>query len=113
MSRRNMIILALMLLASGIVPSTALAASSSASGYGGLGRSVQSSIDPAPGRSSTGGSELPFTGFDAFALAGAGVLLGGLGVTLRLLGRRTVRRSHELAPALEHRPDSARERELV
>lgn len=97
MSYRNLMILALMLLALGVVPAAALAASSSASGYGGVGGSVQSSIDPSLTRASAGGSsQLPFTGFDALALGAVGVLLTGLGVTLRVLGRRTVRRREQI-----------------
>jgi hypothetical protein len=59
----------------------ALAQSSSESGYGGQAGAVQAEVD--------GGGALPFTGLDVGLLIGGGLLLVGVGASLRRLSRST------------------------
>jgi hypothetical protein len=85
-----------------VLPSAALADSSSLGGYGEVGGVSQTEISgggPAPGAPATsppavsrpqggGGASLPFTGFDVLAVAAVGGLLAGAGITLRRLSER-------------------------
>ena len=62
----------------------AMGQSSSSAGYSGTAGVAQDTIsDP-----SDGSGSLPFTGFDALAVGGAGLLLAGVGLGLRTLSRR-------------------------
>lgn len=85
-----------------LLPATAAAQTPSEDGYSTDGPTVQNQIDdggpapqsdsgsnPSPSASSGGGdgAGLPFTGMDLGLLAGAGVLLVGLGAGMRLVLR--------------------------
>ena len=102
------IVLAIAMLA---VPGTALAAESSVQGYTPSGGDTQTIVDPGTGGSGgVGGTtdsggvqdqpsgELPFTGFDAITVLGAGVVLLGLGFGVRRLAVRD-RRREQIAAA--------------
>jgi hypothetical protein len=75
-------------------------ASSSASGYNGKGDVIDQTINstsptaanaPVTAAQPSSGSSLPFTGFDVTLLALGGVLLVGIGFTMRRLARPNLR----------------------
>lgn len=82
------ILLATFVLALALAPA-AMAATSSVDGYAGVGGQTQGSLDPAARTITDNGNTLPFTGYDALAIGGVGLLLAGLGVSLRLAQRRS------------------------
>jgi hypothetical protein len=71
-----------------VMAPAALAASSSLDGYGGPGGQIQTSVDPSPPSGTASGNTLPFTGYDVLGIGGVGLLLAGLGVSLRIAQRR-------------------------
>jgi predicted cobalt transporter CbtA len=76
-------------------------ASSSASGYNGKGDVIDQTINsttptaaanaPVTAAQPSSGSSLPFTGFDVTLLAVGGILLVGIGFTMRRLARPNLR----------------------
>lgn len=86
MRLRIFFLTALLVLA--LAPAAAIAASSSSEGYSTAAGVAQDTISEPSDDGNGNGSDLPFTGFDALAVGGAGLLLAGVGVGLRTLSRR-------------------------
>lgn len=92
---RNLIVVLTLCVSFAALPASAIAAESSLQGYGDVGGQIQSGTDPGVSstgndpvvRSSSGSGSLPFTGVDLLAVLGAGILLTGIGIGLRIVIR--------------------------
>jgi hypothetical protein len=90
-------VLALPALLAAILAAGALAGSPSSAVYGNTGAKVDAALAPATSSaptaaqaaSTTGSSTLPFTGLDLGVICAAGVLLIGVGFTLRRVTRKS------------------------
>ena len=82
-TNRRTIILAVVTATVLAAPNAALAASPTVSGYAPNGAQAQADVSAGDGNAGSPLRQLPFTGFDLWFAAGAGLLLGLAGVALR------------------------------